>query len=73
MSRYVINLSERGARSEQLAGGKGAGIARLMAFGFRVPAGFIITTNVFKNLVAEKWKTDFSINQQTSKESLHDA
>jgi len=71
MSRYVINLSSKDARLEQLAGGKCAGIARLMTFGFRVPAGFIITTKVFNRLVAEKWDPGFSISQQTSTEALY--
>jgi pyruvate,water dikinase len=47
MGRLIINLESRRAVRESLAGGKGAGLARLRRAGFRVPPGFVITTAVF--------------------------
>jgi phosphohistidine swiveling domain-containing protein len=48
MGRYVVGLGSRPSFRESVAGGKGAGLARLRRAGFRVPPGFVITTSVFR-------------------------
>ena len=44
MAPTVVPLSRRKASDPSVAGGKGAGLARLMRAGFPVPPGFVITT-----------------------------
>ena len=44
-SEYVLPLADPGANLETV-GGKGASLARLVAAGLPVPAGFTITTDV---------------------------
>jgi phosphohistidine swiveling domain-containing protein len=48
MASCVVRLSARRARRPSLAGGKGAGLARLAWAGFPVPPGFVITTSAFR-------------------------
>ena len=43
MPAALLPLDSRRARRRELAGGKGAGLARLVALGLPVPAGFVIT------------------------------
>ncbi len=52
MASFVVALSSRKARDERLAGGKGAGLARLTRAGFPVPPGFVITTAAFREAIA---------------------
>jgi pyruvate,water dikinase len=47
MGALILDLGSRAAARESVAGGKGAGLARLRRAGFPVPPGFIITTAVF--------------------------
>jgi pyruvate,water dikinase len=44
MSRTVLDLADKAARREELAGGKASRLARLRARGLPVPPGFVITT-----------------------------
>ena len=44
---YVVPLSECGDDTGSV-GGKGAGLSRLIAAGFHVPPGFIVTTAAFR-------------------------
>ena len=46
--KYVIDLSSKAALNRQLNGGKGAGCARLLRFGFNVPHGFVVTVEAFR-------------------------
>ena len=48
VSRFVVGLDEPAARLPGLAGGKGASLARMTAAGLPVPAGFVVTTEAFK-------------------------
>jgi rifampicin phosphotransferase len=53
MGRYVLDLQELDATRSQVAGGKGANLGELSRLkGIRVPAGFCVTTDAFKNAVA---------------------
>ena len=47
-ARLVAGLDEPAARLPALAGGKGASLARMTAAGLPVPAGFVVTTEAFK-------------------------
>lgn len=68
MSRYVVDLSSRAALKPAVAGGKGAGLAWLRRHNVNVPAGFVITTDAFRDFLAANtgmpgdegsgWKTD---------------
>ena len=51
MNSYVADLSTKAALSPLRSGGKGAGLAWLHRQGFRVPSGFIITTDAFRYYV----------------------
>lgn len=53
MAGFVVSLSSRRARDERIAGGKGAGLARLLKSGFSVPAGFVITTAAFREALSQ--------------------
>ena len=53
MPGFVVPLSSRRARDARVAGGKGAGLARLLKSGFPVPAGFVITTAAFCEPLSE--------------------
>ena len=50
MNPYIADLTRKTARDEELAGGKGANLARLIQHGFQVPPGFVITTAAFQKL-----------------------
>lgn len=47
MGRNLIDLSDRRARDERLAGGKASRLAILLQKGFPVPSGFVVSTAVF--------------------------
>ncbi|MCK7489836.1 MAG: PEP/pyruvate-binding domain-containing protein [Anaerotruncus sp.] len=53
MPGFVVPLSSRRARDERIAGGKGAGLARLLKSGFPVPAGFVVTTAAFREPLSQ--------------------
>lgn len=53
MAAPVLSLSSRKAVDVSLAGGKGAGLARLLKAGFPVPPGFVITTAAFREALAD--------------------
>jgi pyruvate,water dikinase len=53
MGNYVLDLEEIDATMVALAGGKGASLGELMRVGgVRVPAGFVVTTDAFRRIVA---------------------
>ncbi len=52
MAALVLSLSSRRACDPSIAGGKGAGLARLLRAGFPVPPGFVITTAAFREPLA---------------------
>jgi pyruvate, water dikinase len=43
----IVSLADAAAADPGLAGGKGAGLHRLIALGIRVPPGFVVTTEAF--------------------------
>jgi len=53
MSRYVLRFEEIEQKHVALVGGKGAHLAELSRIaGVRVPAGFCVTTNAFRRIMA---------------------
>ena len=79
MGRYVVSLDSREARKEQLAGGKGANLARLRREGFPVPPGYVITPVALRALLSQPsialvaQKTDWSEDElQQIRAFLHD-
>ncbi|WP_396612536.1 PEP/pyruvate-binding domain-containing protein [Haloferax sp. S1W] len=50
-SQFVIPLGAPAAKQLFLTGGKGANLARLVEAGFRVPAGFCVTTVAYETFV----------------------
>ena len=56
MARHVVRLRERAARDPARCGGKGAGLARLVALGFDVPDGFVLTTRAHRG--AAEWRPE---------------
>ena len=54
MSRYVLDLQEVDRSQIAVVGGKGAHLGELLRIeGIRVPAGFCITTDAFRRILAE--------------------
>src|SRR5579863_3726693 len=54
IERYVLGLEEIDKTQVALAGGKGANLGVLSRIeGIRVPAGFCVTTDAFRRIVAE--------------------
>ena len=49
---YVLALTDPRALALELAGGKGAGLARLLRGGFPVPAGVVVTTDAYRDTKA---------------------
>ena len=49
----VLFLHDPATKELSVAGGKGANLAKLMEYGFSVPAGFCVTTAVYEELVDE--------------------
>ena len=52
MPRATLGLDARAARRVRTAGGKGARLARLRRAGFRVPDGFVVTTDALRPTLA---------------------
>jgi phosphoenolpyruvate synthase/pyruvate phosphate dikinase len=53
IERYVLGLEEIGKTQAALAGGKGANLGELSRIdGIRVPAGFCVTTDAFRRIMA---------------------
>lgn len=49
---YILNIQDKEAGSVRISGGKGASLSRLTRhFSEKVPGGFIITTEFFKNYI----------------------
>ncbi|WP_143307533.1 phosphoenolpyruvate synthase [Chitinophaga vietnamensis] len=54
MEKYILTFQETSKNSLPLVGGKGASLAKLARIeGIRVPDGYCITTDVFKQVVSE--------------------
>jgi phosphoenolpyruvate synthase/pyruvate phosphate dikinase len=54
MSRYVVGLEETDRTQVALVGGKGAHLGELTSVeGIRVPAGFCVTTEAFRRMMAD--------------------
>jgi pyruvate,water dikinase len=54
MSRYVVGLQELDQTQVAMVGGKGAHLGELSRLeGIRVPAGFCVTTDAFRRMMAE--------------------
>jgi rifampicin phosphotransferase len=54
MARYVLSLGEIDEAHVPLVGGKGANLRELSRIdGIRVPAGFCVTTDAFRRVMAE--------------------
>src|SRR5690349_4443459 len=51
-TRYVLQLSDPLAETTDLAGGKGASLARLTRAGFPVPGGVVVSTRAYADFVA---------------------
>ena len=48
---YIHRLGEIAAEQPELVGGKGAGLARLVALGMPVPPGFCVSVNAYRRFV----------------------
>ena len=55
MTRYVLDFEEIDQTQVALVGGKGAHLGELSRIdGIRVPAGFCVTTDAFRRIMAER-------------------
>ncbi len=50
---FILSLTDPRALQLDVAGGKGAGLARLLRDGFPVPEGFVVTTDAYRATKAE--------------------
>ena len=48
----IMWLERLGRRDTEVAGGKGANLGELIAAGFRVPAGFVVTAEAYLSSMA---------------------
>src|ERR687885_2193182 len=48
---YVYSLEQPEAANPALTGGKGANLARLIAAGFPVPAGFVVSAEAYRSFI----------------------
>ena len=51
MTAVIVGLSEVGRGDLVVAGGKGANLGELLRAGFRVPGGFVVTTQAYADVV----------------------
>jgi len=49
----VLHFNDIAAQNVELTGGKGASLAKLTAFGFRVPRGFVVTADSYRAFIAQ--------------------
>ncbi len=64
MSRYVLDLQEVDRSQIAIVGGKGAHLGELFRIeGIRVPAGFCITTDAFRRIIAEEPLVDDQLDR----------
>ena len=64
MNRYVLDLEEIDETQVAVAGGKGASLGELSRIeGVRVPPGFCITTDAFRQIVAATPEIDDQVDQ----------
>ena len=55
MGRYVVGFEEIDRTQVALVGGKGANLGELSRIdGIRVPAGFCVTTDAFRRIMAKR-------------------
>jgi hypothetical protein len=64
IERYVLSLEEIDKTQVALVGGKGAHLGELSRIdGIRVPAGFCVTTDAFRRIMAETPSIDDRLDQ----------
>jgi len=68
--RRTCWIGSRAARRRTVAGGKGAGLAKLRALGCRVPDGFVITTAAFREFSAAAGLDGDLLQHAASSEAL---
>ncbi len=70
MGRLLIGLNDKRAQDPRIAGGKGAGLARLVHYGFKVPPAFIITTSAFRRFQSSWFREMKSGTENITSEHL---
>jgi len=64
IEQYVLGLQEIDERQSAVAGGKGAHLGALSRIdGIRVPAGFCVTTDAFRRIMADAHSVDDRLDQ----------
>lgn len=70
---WIRWLQDGDAQQLDVAGGKGANLARLLHLGFLVPAGFVVTTAAYRAFLAKADLSSHDESAAASVEALHDA
>jgi phosphohistidine swiveling domain-containing protein len=70
MQHQILNLDKKLALRKDLTGGKGAGLARLLRFGFPVPPGFVICVPAFQKYLVRQFAGFSNDNQSFTRETL---
>src|SRR5260221_9249792 len=64
MGSYVLGLREIDQSQVEVVGGKGAHLGELSRIqGIRVPAGFCVTTDAFRRIMAEAPSIDYRLDR----------
>src|SRR3981189_164301 len=70
MGNYVLGFEEIGQTQVAVVGGKGAHLGELSRIeGIRVPAGFCVTTDAFRRIMAEASSIDEQLNRLSRRSS----
>ncbi len=72
-STWIHWLQDLDAEQLDVAGGKGANLARLLLLGFPVPQGFVVTTVAYRAFLAAAGLSSRAEPTATAVETLHDA
>ncbi|MGD8538609.1 MAG: PEP/pyruvate-binding domain-containing protein [Candidatus Aminicenantes bacterium] len=70
MRRYTLTINQKLACNEELSGGKGAGLARLIQAGFPVPSGFVVCAPALQEYLLQQLAHTSSENQPFTQETL---
>src|SRR5690348_1995905 len=70
---WIRWLHDMDAQQLDVAGGKGANLARLLSLGLPVPEGFVITTSAYHSFLAAAGLSGLASPATAGAETLHDS
>ena len=70
MQRHILTLDQKLASNEEITGGKGAGLARLIQAGFPIPSGFVVCAPALQEYLLQHLADMGNANQPFTQETL---